>query len=77
MTSLRKAINAYCKSCIYYPKSSLGGWRQQVEGCVCTECALYEVRLITLPKSDENEVYTAELCNFEESGQAFEIGVME
>jgi hypothetical protein len=46
--SLRKAINDYCKGCIYDSLSGLGTWRQQVEGCTSPECELYPVR----PKSD-------------------------
>jgi hypothetical protein len=42
--SLRSAINAHCKSCIYDPKSGLGTWRQQVEGCQIQRCALWPVR---------------------------------
>jgi hypothetical protein len=44
---LRAAINAKCKDCIYDPLSGLGTWRQQVEGCTCTDCPLWPVR----PKS--------------------------
>jgi hypothetical protein len=42
--SLRAAINAKCKDCIYDPKSGHGTWRQQVEGCTVTRCALFPVR---------------------------------
>lgn len=42
--SLRKAINAHCKWCIYDPKSGLGNWRQQVEACTIERCALWPVR---------------------------------
>lgn len=45
--SLRQAINAHCKSCVYDPKSGLGTWRQQVEGCTVTCCELYPVRPIS------------------------------
>jgi hypothetical protein len=43
MASLRKAINAQCKDCIYdsYDK---GTWRQQVEECTSYNCSLYPVR---------------------------------
>ena len=44
--SLRKAINAHCKSCIYDDKAA-GTWRAQVTLCTCTNCALYEVRPTT------------------------------
>ncbi len=55
--SLRAAINAFCKSCIYDPIGGSGTWRQQVEACTSYRCPLYPVR----PKSsaigaeDENE----------------------
>lgn len=42
--SLRAAINAKCRECIYDPKSGMGNWRQQVEGCSVTQCALWPVR---------------------------------
>lgn len=42
--SLRVAINAMCKSCIYDPASGLGTWREQVGACSCTRCPLHAVR---------------------------------
>lgn len=45
--SLRKAIDAKCKDCIYDPYSGEGHWRQQVEACTSGNCPLYDVR----PKS--------------------------
>jgi hypothetical protein len=44
--SLRAAINAKCKECIY-DRMAPGTWRQQVENCTCKRCPLYDVR----PKS--------------------------
>lgn len=41
--SLRAAIDAMCKSCVYDPVER-GGWRQQVEACAVTRCKLYAVR---------------------------------
>ena len=49
--SLRKAVNAKCKECIYDPKSGLGSWRKQVSYCRCTSCPLYDVR----PKTSSKE----------------------
>ena len=55
--SLRAAINAMCKFCIYDPIGGRGTWRQQVEACTAPSCPLYAGR----PKSaaegstDENE----------------------
>lgn len=42
--SLRGAINATCRACIYDPKSGLGSWREQVAGCPVTRCGLWPVR---------------------------------
>ena len=47
MASYRKAIDQFCKSCIYDAKSGLGTWRQQTEGCTLTDCPLWPFR----PKS--------------------------
>jgi hypothetical protein len=44
---LRKSINDKCKECCYHPTNPGGSWRQQVEACTVTRCALWEVR----PKS--------------------------
>ena len=41
--SLRGAINAKCKSCVYDPLAA-GNWRMQVDGCAVTRCPLHEVR---------------------------------
>jgi hypothetical protein len=42
--SLRKAIDAKCRECIYDPHSGDGTWRQQVEGCTSPKCPLFAVR---------------------------------
>ncbi len=42
--SLRGAINAKCRDCIYDPLSGMGTWRQQVEACECSDCPLHPVR---------------------------------
>ena len=41
--SLRGAIDAMCRSCIYDPHQS-GTWRAQVEACTARTCPLYAVR---------------------------------
>lgn len=41
--SLRGAINANCKDCIYDTASD-GSWRKQVENCTVMACSLYLVR---------------------------------
>lgn len=51
--SLRAAVNANCKSCIY-DESAAGNWRQQVTLCTCTDCFLWDYRPVSsrpLPKS--------------------------
>ena len=42
--SLRAAINAMCKGCLYDPGSGDGTWREQVQGCSSSNCALHAVR---------------------------------
>ena len=41
--SLRKAINAKCKGCIY-DSYSPGTWRKQAAECTSYKCALYPFR---------------------------------
>ena len=47
--SLRRAIDAKCKSCTYDPLSGLGTWRQQVMACTIENCALWPVRPLSKP----------------------------
>ena len=42
----QQAIDAKCKDCIY-DELDVGTWRQQIERCEITDCALWEYR----PKS--------------------------
>jgi hypothetical protein len=42
--SLRVAIDAMCKSCLYDPGNGNGGWREQVGGCSSSNCPLHPVR---------------------------------
>ena len=42
--SMRRAINAKCKECIYDPIGGDGTWRAQVEACTVTGCPLYPLR---------------------------------
>jgi hypothetical protein len=42
--SLRAAINAMCRSCLYDPGNGNGGWREQVEVCSSSNCPLHPVR---------------------------------
>ena len=48
--SFRAAIDAHCRDCTYDPKAG-GTWRQQVEGCGITSCALYELRPQSRPRA--------------------------
>lgn len=51
--SLRRAINAKCKDCIYDNLAS-GTWRQQVTLCSVTSCPLWSLRpqtTATIPES--------------------------
>jgi len=44
-TSLRGAINNYCKWCIFdSTQGSEGGWRNQVAECTSKDCPLFSVR---------------------------------
>jgi len=45
--SRKAAINSFCLHCIYDPLSGSGTWRQQVEACTSSDCALFSYR----PKS--------------------------
>src|SRR6185312_8814576 len=36
--SLRAAISAKCKECVYDPLGGCGNWRQQVEACTARAC---------------------------------------
>jgi hypothetical protein len=45
-TTLRAAVNAHCKGCIYDPLAG-GNWLQQVTACTVTNCEMYEWRPLT------------------------------
>jgi hypothetical protein len=42
--SLRKAINAKCRECIYDPIAGGGSWLQQITSCTSPNCPLFGVR---------------------------------
>jgi hypothetical protein len=42
----QEAINAKCKDC-NYDNNDVGSWREQVESCKSTDCALWEYRPLT------------------------------
>lgn len=58
--SLRAAINAMCKSCLYDPSNGNGAWREQVQGCSSSNCALHSVRPLPVkakkPRKDARPV---------------------
>jgi hypothetical protein len=64
--SLRSAINAKCRECIYCPLTGTGSWRLQVKNCTSISCPLYSVR----PKSTgyipetENALENSEIGHF-------------
>jgi hypothetical protein len=47
--SLRRAIDAKCKDCIFDPKCGGGTWREQIAQCSSVSCPLWPVR--TEPES--------------------------
>jgi len=47
MSSLRQAINAKCRECIF-DRHGEGNWKQQVTACSSTRCPLYTVRPTSL-----------------------------
>lgn len=49
--SLRAAVNAKCRSCIYDPGSGNGTWREQVEACSSSNCPLHPCRPISGAKT--------------------------
>lgn len=46
--SLRDAVDAKCKSCIYDPFGGCGTWREQVQACSSANCPLHPVRPMTV-----------------------------
>jgi hypothetical protein len=53
---LRKAINEFCRMCIYDPGQG-GTWRQQVDACAAVTCPLYEVRpKVTKGRDEQDEL---------------------
>ena len=52
--SLRQAINAKCRECLYDPGCGGGHWRQQITDCTDPKCSLYPVRPTTKSKGDDH-----------------------
>lgn len=42
--SLRTAIDAKCRGCIYDPIGGTGTWREQVAACTSRTCPLFQAR---------------------------------
>jgi len=57
--SLRAAINSMCRNCLYDPGNGEGAWREQVQACSSSNCALHPVRPLPVKagKSD-NDAHT-------------------
>lgn len=55
--SLRAAIDAKCKSCIYDPFGGRGTWREQVQACPSANCPLHPVRPMSI-KAQNSAVET-------------------
>jgi len=53
--SLRAAVNAKCRSCIYDPGSGNGTWREQVEACTSSNCPLHPFRPISGAKTGKRD----------------------
>ena len=53
--SLRAAIDAKCKECIYDPYGGAGTWRQQVAHCTSPRCPLFDVRPMPTKRPEESE----------------------
>lgn len=67
--SLRAAIDAFCKHCIYDPGNGNGAWREQVQKCSSSNCPLWPVRPVSIgerlkpvspPANDAPEVEPAD-----------------
>lgn len=51
--SLRSAINAKCRECIYCPLTGTGTWRQQTAACSSKGCPLWPVRPMPYPANKQ------------------------
>ena len=49
--SLRAAIDAKCRDCIYDAHGGSGTWREQVEACSSANCPLHPLRPISARKT--------------------------
>jgi len=53
--SRAQAVNQHCKDCIYDPSNG-GNWRQQVEACTVTSCALYDIRPVSNSRQTDEDI---------------------
>ena len=70
--SLRAAINAKCKDCIYDPCAP-GNWRQQTAACRITSCSLHPYRPLSRPGAKVH--CDSETTPFETLSEASEVSV--
>mgnify|MGYP001025514568 FL=1 len=54
--SKAKAINEFCKWCIYDAEDR-GTWREQVQNCNSKECPLFNFRPLTVGAKREDHIY--------------------
>lgn len=69
--SLRKAINAKCKECIYDPIGGTGTWKKQVFECKSKSCPLWPYRptpRVTLSQGEivESSARIGPICGYPE-----------
>lgn len=55
MMSRKKAIENFCKQCIYDPEGANGTWRQQTQVCTAKSCPLFDFRPKSEADSERNE----------------------
>ncbi len=62
--SLRRAVDNFCRYCIYDKGGSHGSWRQQVEACTAKKCPLFDVRAkpISVRRSDTEKTLRCDLA---------------
>jgi hypothetical protein len=59
--TLRAAVNAKCKECIFDPADGCGTWRQQVAACTSLGCPLFPLR--PLPDRRDRRSQDAKAAN--------------
>ena len=68
--SLSKAVEAFCKHCLYDPFAA-GSWRMQIEACHCVSCPLWEVRPVRPPSQSSSwSTHFIEEMGFESKEEA-------